>query len=62
MLGYFSAIGLARVQCLLGDFHLALQVLDQVELHKKVRVVVGYALLVRALTHSLTHSHTPHHR
>lgn len=35
MLGYFSLIGLCRVQCLLGDYHLALQVLKNVELNKK---------------------------
>lgn len=35
MLGYFSLIGLCRVQCLLGDYHLALAVLKNVELNKK---------------------------
>lgn len=35
MLGYFSIIGLLRVHCLLGDFTLALQTLDDIELNKK---------------------------
>lgn len=35
MLGYFSIIGLLRVHCLLGDFTLALQTLDDIELSKK---------------------------
>ncbi|KAF8427827.1 RNA polymerase I-associated factor PAF67-domain-containing protein [Tirmania nivea] len=33
--GYFSIIGLLRVHCLLGDFTLALQTLDDIELSKK---------------------------
>ena len=35
MLGYFSIIGLLRVHCLLGDFTLALMMLDDIELNKK---------------------------
>ncbi|KAJ6179564.1 hypothetical protein N7519_010025 [Penicillium mononematosum] len=35
MLGYFSIIGLLRVHCLLGDFSLALKILDDVEMNKK---------------------------
>ncbi|OAA67077.1 eukaryotic translation initiation factor 3 subunit [Niveomyces insectorum RCEF 264] len=35
MLGYFSIIGLLRVHCLLGDFSLALQTMDDIELNKK---------------------------
>ena len=36
MLGYFSIIGLLRVHTLLGDFTLALKVMDNVELAQKV--------------------------
>ena len=36
MLGYFSIIGLLRVHTLLGDFTLALKVMDNVELNQKV--------------------------
>jgi translation initiation factor 3 subunit L len=35
MLSYFSLIGLLRIQCLLGDYTLALKEIEQVELHKK---------------------------
>jgi len=35
MLGYFSIIGLMRVHCLLGDYALALAVLDPIDLNKK---------------------------
>ncbi|KAI0700304.1 eukaryotic translation initiation factor 3 subunit 6 [Cytidiella melzeri] len=35
MLGYFSLIGLLRVHSLLGDFTLALKVMDSVELNQK---------------------------
>jgi translation initiation factor 3 subunit L len=34
-LGYYSIIGLLRVHCLLGDFTLALQTLDDIELSNK---------------------------
>ena len=34
-LGYFSIIGLLRVHCLLGDFTMALKMLDDIELNKK---------------------------
>jgi translation initiation factor 3 subunit L len=37
MLGYFSLIGLLRVHTLLGDFTLALKVVENVELNQKVR-------------------------
>lgn len=37
MLGYFSLIGLLRVHSLLGDFTLALKVMESVELNQKVR-------------------------
>ncbi|ORX65386.1 hypothetical protein BCR32DRAFT_286527 [Anaeromyces robustus] len=33
MLGYFSIIGLLRVHCLLGDYSLALKMMENVELH-----------------------------
>jgi translation initiation factor 3 subunit L len=36
MLGYFSLIGLLRVHSLLGDFTLALKVVEHVELNQKV--------------------------
>ena len=36
MLGYFSLIGLLRVHVLLGDFTLALKVMENVELNQKV--------------------------
>ena len=37
-LGYFSIIGLLRVHCLLGDFTLALKMMDNIELNKKVSI------------------------
>lgn len=45
-LGYFSIIGLLRVHCLLGDFTLALKMMDNIELNKKVplretKLIVG---------------------
>lgn len=36
MLGFFSIIGLLRVHVLLGDFTLALKVMENVELNQKV--------------------------
>lgn len=36
MLGYFSIVGLLRVHTLLGDFTLALKVMENVELNQKV--------------------------
>jgi len=35
MLGYFCTIGLLRVHCLLGDYHLALKTVCTIDLHKK---------------------------
>ncbi|KAI9346979.1 RNA polymerase I-associated factor PAF67-domain-containing protein [Obelidium mucronatum] len=35
MLGYFSLVGLCRVHCLLGDYTMALKVLENIELNKK---------------------------
>jgi translation initiation factor 3 subunit L len=40
MLGYFSIIGLLRVHVLLGDFTLALKVMENVDLNQKVRVYI----------------------
>lgn len=40
MLGYFSIIGLLRVHVLLGDFTLALKVMDNVELNQKVGAIM----------------------
>ena len=40
MLGYFSLIGLLRVHSLLGDFTLALKVMENVELNQKVSTQV----------------------
>lgn len=40
MLGYFSIIGLLRVHVLLGDFTLALKVMENVELNQKVRILL----------------------
>jgi translation initiation factor 3 subunit L len=39
MLGYFSVIGLLRVHVLLGDFTLALKVMENVELNQKVGIL-----------------------
>ena len=36
MLGYFSIVGLLRVHVLLGDYTLALKVMENVELNQKV--------------------------
>ena len=36
MLGYFSIVGLLRVHVHLGDFTLALKVMEYVELNQKV--------------------------
>lgn len=44
MLGYFSVIGLLRVHSLLGDFTLALKVMEGVELNQKVRGLVLFPL------------------
>ena len=38
MLGYFSIVGLLRVHVHLGDFTLALKVMESVELNQKVCV------------------------
>lgn len=35
-LGYFSIIGLVRVNCLMGDYMLALKMMDNVALSRKV--------------------------
>ena len=46
MLGYFSIIGLLRVHTLLGDFTLALKVMENVELSQKVRVPCYFFILI----------------
>lgn len=45
-LGYFSIIGLVRVNCLMGDYMLALKMMDNVALSRKVsiKVTIGGAL------------------
>lgn len=55
MLGYFSIIGLLRVHTLLGDFTLALKVMDNVELNQKV----GTSLASLCLTDCLFSLHSP---
>eukprot|EP01121_Diplochlamys_sp_Union-15-3_P007954 TRINITY_DN206_c0_g1_i1.p1 TRINITY_DN206_c0_g1~~TRINITY_DN206_c0_g1_i1.p1 ORF type:complete len:496 (-),score=58.76 TRINITY_DN206_c0_g1_i1:24-1469(-) len=35
MLGYFCTIGLLRIHCSLGDYHLALKSVSKIDLHKK---------------------------
>ena len=35
MMGYFSLVGLLRLHSLLGDYYLAVKVLDKIELHKQ---------------------------
>ena len=42
LLGYFSIIGLLRVHSLLGDFTLALKVMENVELNQKVSVITEH--------------------
>ena len=46
MLGYFSIIGLCRIHCLLGDYHLALQTIAPIELtaHKGLSTQVSLFL------------------
>jgi translation initiation factor 3 subunit L len=39
MLGYFSLIALLRVHSMLGDYHLAVKVLENIDLHKNVSVL-----------------------
>lgn len=45
MLGYFSLIGLLRVHCMLGDYTVALKMLDNIDMSKKVRVEVAILLM-----------------
>ena len=54
MLGYFSIIGLLRVHVLLGDFTLALKVMENIELNQKVGPISLPAFL--KLTLMLRHS------
>lgn len=44
MLGYFSLIGLLRVHVLLGDFTLALKVMENVELNQKVTIIICHKI------------------
>jgi translation initiation factor 3 subunit L len=44
MLGYFSIVGLLRVHVLLGDFTLALKVMETIELNQKVRKILTVVL------------------
>ena len=55
MLGYFSIIGLLRVHVHLGDFTLALKVMDNVELNQKVRseLIIMISYLINNLIVSL---------
>lgn len=50
MLGYFSIIGLLRVHVLLGDYTLALKMLDHIELGNKKMSGAGGAGLVNRVT------------
>lgn len=36
MLGYYSMIGLLRLHSLFGDYYLAIKVLENIDMHKKV--------------------------
>jgi len=39
MLGYFSLIALLRVHSMLGDYYLAVKVLENIDLHKNVSTI-----------------------
>lgn len=39
MLGYYSMIGLLRLHSLFGDYYLAIKVLENIDIHKKVRYI-----------------------
>ena len=56
MLGYFSLIGLLRVYVLLGDFTLALKVVENVELNQKVSRSSHRAVCVLGLSTHFVHS------
>ncbi|XP_063931496.1 eukaryotic translation initiation factor 3 subunit L-like [Zophobas morio] len=45
MLGYFSLIGLCRVHCLLGDYHQALNLLENVEINRKISAINSLLVL-----------------
>lgn len=45
-LGFFSIIGLLRVHVLLGDYTLALKVMDLVKLNQKVIIIILSILLL----------------
>lgn len=39
MLGYYSMIGLLRLHSLFGDYYLAIKVLENIDMHKKVKFI-----------------------
>lgn len=39
MLGYYSMIGLLRLHSLFGDYYLAIKVLENIDMHKKVCIL-----------------------
>lgn len=60
MLGYFSVVGLLRVHVLLGDYTLALKVMENVELNQKVSTRSSASSVPRSSTcrhhlHALLH-------
>jgi len=40
MLGYFSLVGLLRLHSLLGDYHQALRVIDNMNVNRKVTYAI----------------------
>lgn len=42
MLGYYSMIGLLRLHSLFGDYYLAIKVLENIDMHKKVCSLLVY--------------------
>ena len=38
-LGFFALVGLCRLQCLIGDYYLAVTVVDNIQLHKKGKII-----------------------
>ncbi len=60
MLGYFSIIGLLRVHTLLGDFTLALKVMENVEMNQKVSAELR-SILYTLLTYSVVDFVHPSH-
>ncbi|THG97272.1 hypothetical protein EW026_g4686 [Hermanssonia centrifuga] len=56
MLGYFSLIGLLRVHSLLGDFTLALKVMESVELNQKINKTADRMYALFAVCNALSPS------